>query len=461
MAERTGFVLGGRWPLDGSAVTERETPMNRRAIITIPIVAAVAASTLAATSTQAAGTDGQNRDPRDISFQRFDSQAEFRAGTRDDVRIQGNKVVLRHRRTGTSTTYRDPFGEKNKRRYDVGRWTSPVVELGFGATQAVPSWNASTPTGTWIETRFRGRHADGSWTKWYIMGRWTAGMDFEHGDIHRTSVTDQGDDDGTVYTDTFAAADGREVDAYQTRVNLMRPVGSHKSPRLSAIGAMASEDGKLLPTSDPILRHKVQLDVPQFSQNIHKGEYPKFGGGGAVWCSPTSTTMVQYSWGKRYQVKKRDLRGIEAPNGDPQVDYAAMHTWDYAYDGAGNWPFNAAYASTYGLDSFVTRLRSLAEIERFVDAGIPVVVSIAFTKEEMPEAGYETDGHLMVVRGFTADGDPILNDPASDTNKGVYNVYTRENFERAWQKASDGIVYIYHPHNVDLPKNVPGATQNW
>ena len=52
-----------------------------------------------------------------------------------------------------------------------------------------------------------------------------------------------------------------------------------------------------------------------------------------------------------------------------------MHTWDYTYEGAGNWPFNAAYAHTYGLDSFVTRLRSLAEAERFVGAGIPLVVS--------------------------------------------------------------------------------------
>src|SRR5690606_7562374 len=125
-----------------------------------------------------------------------------------------------------------------------------------------------------------------------------------------------------------------------------------------------------------------------------------------------------------------------------QVDYAAMRTWDYAYDGAGNWPYNAAYAATYGLDTRVTRLRSLAEIERFVRAGIPVVVSLAFTEEEMPEAGYGTDGHLMVVRGFTEDGDPILNDPASDSNEAVRNVYTRENFERVWQQSSEGVVYL-------------------
>ena len=433
--------------------------MNIRIAAAASVAVGLVASVLAATPSQAAPDP---EEPRDISFERFDDRGDFRAGDFNDVFLLGNRLVLRPR-TDRTITYRDPFGDKDKRRYDVGSWTSPVVDLGFDAAQAVPSWNAKTPRGTWVETRFRGRHADGSWTKWYVMGRWTRGMDFKRGDIHRTSVEDQGDADGTVWTDTFAAEDGKEVDAYQLRVRLMRPAkGFSFSPRVTAVGAMATEDaGDPGPTSEPTLDHAVELDVPQFSQNIHKGEYPEFGGGGAVWCSPTSSTMVQYFWGRRHQVPWWELRDIEAPNGDPQVDYAAMHTWDYAYDGAGNWPFNAAYVSTFGLETFVTRLRSLAEIERFVAAGIPVVVSIAFTEEEMPEAGYSTDGHLMVVRGFTEDGDPILNDPASDTNEGVRNVYTRENFERAWQKASGGTVYIYHPKRVDLPDNVEGATENW
>lgn len=434
--------------------------MRIRTIAAASVTAGLVASVLAATPGQAAPDSEQ---PRGISFDRFDDRGDFRAGQFDDVYVQGNRLALRLR-TEDTIRYRDPFGDKRKRRYDVGSWTSPVVKLGFDASEAVPSWNAKTPTGTWVETRFRGRHDDGTWTKWYVMGRWTSGMDFERGDIHRTSVGDQGDDDGTVWTDTFAANDGKEVDAYQLRVRLMRPAGKWwvRSPQVSAIGAMASEDGgEPGATSERYLDHAVELDVPQFSQNIHKGEYPDFGGGGQVWCSPTSSTMLQYYWGRRYQVRPWELRDIEAPNGDPQVDYAAMHTWDYEYDGAGNWPYNAAYVSTFGLDTFVTRLRSLAEIERFIEAGIPVAVSIAFTEEEMPEAGYGTDGHLMVVRGFTDEGDPILNDPASNTNEGVRNVYTRENFERAWQSASGGIVYVYHPKRVDLPDNVSGASQNW
>lgn len=299
--------------------------MKIRIVAAASITVGMMSTVLVATPGQAAPDSEQ---PRNISFERFDDRGDFRTGEFDDVRLRGNRLAL-SRHTDDTMTYRDPFGDKTKRRYHVGSWTSPVIDLGFGATGAVPSWNAKTPTGTWVETRFRGRHDDGTWTKWYVMGRWTSGMDFDRGDIHRTSVGDQGDADGTVWTDTFAAEDGKAVSGYQLRVRLMRPVDGKKSPRVSAIGAMASEDaGDPLPTSETTLDHAIELDVPQFSQNIHKGEYPEFGGGGQVWCSPTSSTMVQYSWGRKYHVKKKDLRDIEAPNGDPQVDYAAMNTWE-------------------------------------------------------------------------------------------------------------------------------------
>jgi hypothetical protein len=63
----------------------------------------------------------------------------------------------------------------------------------------------------------------------------------------------------------------------------------------------------------------------------------------------------------------------------------------------------------------------------------------------MPEAGYETNGHLLVIVGFTADGDPILNDPASSSDANVRSVYTRENFEAVWQESTGGVSSVYHP----------------
>ncbi|WP_423462437.1 C39 family peptidase [Promicromonospora sp. MS192] len=401
-----------------------------------------------------------------ITLTAWDGVRELRAGETTNLRADARGGLVLGR-GGAVVEYTDPFGDGGAVRYETGRWTSPVVETRYPVDESVSSWNARTPTGTWVEIEFRGRKADGAWTKWFVMGRWASGDDFSPadgsvGDIHRTSVNGQADDDAYLFTDTYVAKSGHEPHAFQTRVTLYRPEGARVSPRLDAVTTMTNEylpDTHYTGTSDFTLGREVVLDVPQFSQNIHRGEYPEFGGGGQVWCSPTSSTMVVYSYGR--EVPPEELEGIEAPNGDPQVDYAAMNTWDYAYEGAGNWPFNAAYANRFGLTSFVTRLRSLAEAERFVAAGIPLVLSINFTAEEMPEAGYETDGHLVVLRGFTADGDPILNDPHGATNDAVRVVYTRENFERVWQTSTDGLTYVYHPKDVDLPRRVPGLTPNW
>ena len=47
--------------------------------------------------------------------------------------------------------------------------------------------------------------------------------------------------------------------------------------------------------------------------------------------------------------------------------------------------------------------------------GQPVIASIAFDKDSFDDspATKETDGHLIVIRGFTPDGKVIVNDPAS------------------------------------------------
>ncbi|GAB4084402.1 hypothetical protein GCM10028784_10320 [Myceligenerans cantabricum] len=389
-------------------------------------------------------------------------------GTRENLRPAAGGA-LQIRGAGPVVEYTDPHGDGAAVEYETGTWTSPVVETGYPVDESVTSWNARTPRGTWVEVEFRGRKDSGEWTKWFVMGRWASGDDFEPGggavgDIRRTSVDGQSDDDAYLFTDTYVAKSGREPEAYQTRVTLYRPAGTSRTPRLSSVSTMTNEylpDDHYDGTSAFTLDGAVELDVPGYSQLTHIGEYPEFGGGGQVWCSPTSTTMVMYSYGRKHQVPPRLLEDIDAPAGDPQVDYAAISTWDHSYGGAGNWPFNTAYAHRFGLESFVTRLRSLAEAEKFVAAGIPLVVSINFAAEEMPEAGYGTNGHLLTIVGFTEDGDPILNDPNKDSNEQVRSVYTRENFERVWQTSTDGLTYVIHPHRLRLPSNTPDATPNW
>ena len=202
------------------------------------------------------------------------------------------------------------------------------------------------------------------------------------------------------------------------------------------------------------------LEVPAYSQRLHLGEYPQWAGGGESWCSPTSTSMVLAYWDRG--PSKSDYAWVDAGLEDRFVPYAARHTYDHAYGIPGNWSFNAAYAARFDTVAFVTRLRSLAEAELFVKAGIPLVVGVTFTQRQLDGAGYDTEGHLAVIVGFDEAGDVVCNDPASHevaSNDEVRATFDRTQFERAWMRTSGGVTYVIRPADVPLPP--APAEPNW
>jgi hypothetical protein len=87
-------------------------------------------------------------------------------------------------------------------------------------------------------------------------------------------------------------------------------------------------------------------------------------------------------------------------------------------------------------------------MESYVSAGVPVIASIRVRPGELDGAPYpKTDGHLLVVRGFTADGNVIVNDPYAEPGS-IRRVYQRAQFERVWQDGSHGAVYLIAPPGV-------------
>jgi hypothetical protein len=157
---------------------------------------------------------------------------------------------------------------------------------------------------------------------------------------------------------------------------------------------------------------------------------------------------------------RREYAWVKDSYTQPWVAHAARSTFDYSYDGAGNWPFSTAYAGKQGLDAFVTRLRSLRGAEDFIRAGIPLTVSIAYGSGELDGSPIgSTAGHLLVVRGFTKAGNVITNDPAAASAAGVRRVYKRGQFERAWLSASGGLTYVVRPARVALPAR--SASSPW
>jgi Peptidase_C39 like family len=368
----------------------------------------------------------------------------FARGRFHHVRNKAGLVVGRHPDT---VRYRDPYGSPQSRTYDRGRWSSPWVHERFDLTELIASYNARTPVATFIEISIRGRTRAGRQSSWDSLGRWAS----HDRRFHRMSLGSQSDDLSRVAVDTLVTNSPHGYASWQLRITLMRRTGADRTPTVTMVGAMASRlPGDASPTSRPHRRLGRDLDVPRFSQQIHAGEYPQWNGGGEAWCSPTSTSMVVAYWNrgptrKQYAWVRKSYR-------QPWVDYAARYTYASGYDGTGDWPFNTAYAARFGLDAFVTRLRSLRQAELFIRAGIPLVASISFGPGELDGAPISsTAGHLLVIRGFTRTGKVVANDPAAASAAGVRRVYRRGQFERAWVGATGGVVYVIHPHDKRLP----------
>ncbi len=350
--------------------------------------------------------------------------------------------------------YVDPHADRPGRRdYAWAAWLSPAVTPDHRFTRLVPSWNARTPGDSWLEVEVRVSSDGLRWSRWSCLGRWAE----DDGEIHPTSVPGQGDEDTAVSTDELAARGAVTWASYQLRVTLLRPPGSAAVPTVSLLGAVVSGPGPEVTAAAPGPGRGVVLTVPAYSQQLHRGQDPHLNHGGESWCSPTSTGMVLGTWGLGPDAG--ELCWVDPSFADPVVNHAARHVFDHAYNGAGNWSFNTAYAARYGTEAFVTRLCSLAEAEQLVAAGIPLVASVSFKRDELDGAGYDTAGHLLVVVGFDDDGNVVCHDPASHEvpdNAEVPVVYDRGQFARVWQDSSGGLVYVVHPPGVPLP-DAPGT----
>lgn len=440
------------------------TSTPRRTLLTAAAVAAAgtaASLTLrTATATADAATTGrsaQTGEDSTIDYRGWVTAADWRTGVSHGTAVVGRPVpaVAIGAPEGT-VDYTDPHTGVT-RTWEYARWLSPVHHPAVPASELVASWNASTPAGTHLRVEMLGTYTDGTDTPWYTLGVWAAG----DGDVRRASVDGQGDGVSSVWTDTVAIDDtagGPRLAAYRLRLTLYRLPGSGATPEVWRLGAMTSDvpDRFEVPATEPGVATGIELAVPRYSQNTHIGQYPEYDGGGEAWCSPTSSQMIIEYWGRR--PTEEDLAWVDPAYDDPQVCHAARFTYDYQYEGCGNWPFNSAYAATYpGLRGVVTRVASLAGAERLIRAGIPLITSQSFYDGELAGAGYGTSGHLMTVIGFTEDGDVIANDPASSDNEAVRRVYPRRDFENVWlrtkrydaegtvRSGTGGVCYLYFP----------------
>lgn len=314
-----------------------------------------------------------------------------------------------------------------------GTWTSPQTQTKFPFMEMVPSWNVATPadTGVIFHVRTRDR-ATGEWSPWLRIGAWGR-------------VTDKSRRDecafGKIDTDTLFL--NRPADAYQIRATLQSFVFSlDTSPSIRRIAVAYSGPANsdsiwaraMHPDPGPVDRWAKSLDIPFFAQGDNEDAVT------GMTCSPTSVSMVLHYW---------------KVNRPPMENCLAI--WDDHDALFGNWSNAVQRAAEVGMDSWLQRFRNWDQVKELIAQGQPVVASIEFAKGTFDDAPLykSTGGHLIVIRGFTRDGNVIVNDPAR-RNGGKAAIYPARGLGHAWF-GHGGVGYVIRPPAKPLPASLVKA----
>jgi hypothetical protein len=308
---------------------------------------------------------------------------------------------------------------------------SPKIRSRIKWNELIVSWNADAAPGTFLKVEaqaFLPAHE----SKFYTLGNWS--LDNEM--FSRTSVRGQKDADGKVDTDTLIL--NQLAGAARIRVTLGGTNGAR--PALKFLG-LSFANTTIWPSPRAPNRAAWGKIIPTPEHSQH-GAWTNKG-----WCSPTSLSMVLSRWADVLQRPEMNLTV-------PQV---AAKVYDVDFAGTGNWPFNTAFAGSFpGMRSYVTRLDDISEVEDWIAAGIPVILSARWDWL-LPGRPVDNDGHLIVCIGFTENGDVVINDPATRLEKGesVRRIYKRADVIHSWTK-SRNVVYLVYPENEKIPPNLYG-----
>jgi hypothetical protein len=112
----------------------------------------------------------------------------------------------------------------------------------------------------------------------------------------------------------------------------------------------------------------------------------------------------------------------------------------------GNWPYNVQAAFNAGLSkTWVDRHCGFDEIYDEVSSGKPVVISIAYDHDQLPNSPIHAaeNGHLIAVIGFAGPDTVICNDPAGHgVDDGIIK-YPKKELEKAWIEHTAVAYYLW------------------
>ncbi len=304
-----------------------------------------------------------------------------------------------------------------------GWYVSPPVGMPFPVSEVLPSWNVDLDEARQgYRVHIRVRDAAGAWSPWFYLGSGGAFLSPPPAKPVRESASW-----GMVDEDHLLLK--RPALALQFRVALKNRGGRGGVPVLKAFGLAVTNtqgdralweshrDPTPLPPGEAWAR---TLPMPYRSQLWVKDR----GLAGQI-CCPTCISMV-----------------LESHGVDISTEQAAANAFDPENGIYGNWPRAAQSVVRHGLESWVQRFRTGDDVKRMIARGMPVVASIQARRGELRNARYpRTSGHLILIRGMTADGDFVVNDPYSEGPEGAEIVYKKEDIGKVWlDRGGVGIV---------------------
>jgi len=289
---------------------------------------------------------------------------------------------------------------------------TPIMDAGFPFTQLILSWNSSRPdSSSALEFLIEVSKDSARWHR-FDYQLWGPGEFYEHDYEPRKTISGVGQMNidflaletpmrfARVIVRAHGAASSKEI--YLRRLALSFSAANADREAYEQIHGRPAK----LDFVD------VKLAVPYFTQR----NLPKDLSGNC--CSPTSVSMVL------------NYHGVEI-----QTETLAREVYDKRDDLYGNWPHNVAAAYANGMSKTWVEVHcSFDEIYQEVADGRPVVISISYNYDELPNTPIHEapDGHLVAVVGFVGPDTVICNDPAGHYAEDGIVKYPRKELEDIW-----------------------------
>ena len=275
--------------------------------------------------------------------------------------------------------------------------------------RVLPSWNGNVPNDySSFKVTIRFFEASGTWSPWLTVGFWKANIWSTYGQ--------------TSYSGGKINIDNAVLNSYhrkwQFKVIMKRTSSSQPSPELYKLSFFASDQK----VTDNVNITSIVNDKPPkiFIPTEFFYQYSLDPDIGGDICSPTSVSMAIRS----YNIEVDPLQFAK----DTKCPY-----WEIF----GIWPRVVQNAAEYGLDGAVTRYRTWSQAYETLAAGGRVVMSVG--------SPLYPNGHLMMLAGFDASGNPLMHDPARSS--GYSYKFNKTSLSESWFNKG-GIAYSFYPEDT-------------